>query len=117
VGPGRGVGAVPLFVLVTGILLTLVRWSAHEQSQWTPEAWGLLAYMAIFPITLAYAFWEYAVRKGNVVLLATLSYLTPVLSTGISAAVLGVVPGAGLWVAGALVVGGALVCRYSVEES
>lgn len=76
----------------------------------------LLAYNVIFPVMLAYAFWDYAMRTGRIVLLASLSYLIPILSTGISALFLGLTPRAVLWLACALVIAGALVCKLSIGE-
>ena len=115
-GPGAGIGGQPLFVLGTGILLLFLRMAVHESPRWTPEALALLAYNIVFPITLAYAFWDYAVRTGRIVLLASLSYMTPVLSTGVSAVLLQMAPGTTLWVACALVIAGAGICKMSVQE-
>jgi drug/metabolite transporter (DMT)-like permease len=72
--------------------------------------------MAVFVTFLAYVFWDHAMRRGNMILVAALSYFTPLLSTLFSAAYLGVVPGPAIWLACALVIGGALVCRAAVVE-
>jgi drug/metabolite transporter (DMT)-like permease len=87
-----------------------------ESPQWNTQAILELAYMAIFPAMLAYALWDQAVRKGEIVLVASLSYLTPLLSTGISALFLGVQPGASVWAGAALVIAGALLCKTAVSE-
>ena len=115
-GPQQGTGAVPVFVLGTGLLLFLLRGVVHEQPHWTPEALGFLVYVSLFPITLAYAFWDYAMRTGRVVLLASLSYFAPIASTLFSALILGLTPGVTLWMGCGFVVVGALICRHSVEE-
>ena len=91
-GPEKGIGALPLFVLVTGLLLTVLRLTAHEQPHWSLEAVGLVLWVSIFPISLAYAFWDIGVRTGSMVVLASLSYLIPALSTLISTLFLGVRP-------------------------
>lgn len=115
-GPADGAGAQPLFVLATALVLLFLRSVAHENPRWSMEAFLLLAYNSIFPVTLAYAFWDYAMRTGKIVLLASLSYLIPILSTGISALFLGLAPGAVLWAACALVIIGALICKLSIRE-
>jgi drug/metabolite transporter (DMT)-like permease len=115
-GPTDGVGAQPVFVLATAAVLLLLRSMVHENSRWTTETLLLLAYNSIFPVTLAYAFWDYAMRTGKIVLLASLSYLIPILSTGISAMFLRLTPGVTLWAACVLVIGGAVVCRLSLRE-
>jgi len=75
-----------------------------------------LAYMALFPGMLAYILWDIAVRKGEIILVASLSYLTPLLSTWVSALVLNIRPGVTIWLAAGLVIAGALVCRRSITE-
>ncbi|KPJ75109.1 MAG: hypothetical protein AMS14_04215 [Planctomycetes bacterium DG_20] len=112
-GEARG-GAVPVFVLVTGLVLAALRWAFPEESVWTGRAVAELAVIAVFPTLLAYALWDAAVRRGNLMLVASLSYLTPLLSTAISAVYLRVALGWNLWAACGLVVGGALVCSRSV---
>ena len=114
-GDAQGQG-VPLFVLATGLVLLGVRWLRPEESHWTGRAAWELAFVAVFPTLLAYALWDLAVRRGNLPLVASLSYLTPILSTAISAAYLGVAVGWNLWAACGLVVAGAFLCKWSVVE-
>jgi drug/metabolite transporter (DMT)-like permease len=116
-GPEKGIGALPLFVLVTGLLLTVLRLTAHEQPQWSLEAVGLVLWVSVFPISLAYAFWDIGVRTGNMVVLASLSYLIPALSTLISTLFLGVAPTAATWAGCALVIGGAVICGLSIKSA
>jgi drug/metabolite transporter (DMT)-like permease len=109
-------GAVPVFLLAAGVVLTLVRFVRPETSHWTGPAAARLAYVALFPTLLAYLCWDYAVRRGNITLVASAAYATPLLSTAISCAFLGVVAGPSLWVACGLVIGGAVLCNFSVVE-
>ena len=109
-------GAVPLFLVATGLVLLLARLAAHEETRWTARAVWELAYMAVFPTFLAYTFWDLAMRKGHMTLVASLSYLTPLLSTAVSCAYLGVPFGWRLVAACALVVSGACVCKFSVVD-
>jgi drug/metabolite transporter (DMT)-like permease len=113
---GEG-GGVPLFILASGLIVLPLRVWLGETSTWSPRVVGELLYMAIFVTVVAYVFWDRAMRKGNVVLVAALSYFTPLLSTVFSAAYLGVVPGPAIWTACALVIVGAVLCRLAVSES
>ena len=115
-GDAKG-GAVPLFLLASGIAFLFLRLFFHEETGWTTRAFGELAYMALLPTLLAYAFWEHACRRGNIMLVAALSYATPLLSTGISCIYLGVAAGPRLWAGCGLVVAGAVVCRLSAGEN
>jgi drug/metabolite transporter (DMT)-like permease len=55
-------------------------------------------------------------RKGRIILVASLSYLTPLLSAIIATTYLGVRAGWNLWMGCMLVVAGAAVCKLSVNE-
>jgi drug/metabolite transporter (DMT)-like permease len=116
-GPaGAEAGAVPVFLLAAGVVLTATRLVRPEESHWTWPAVVQLAYVAIFPTLLAYVCWDYAVRRGNITLVASAAYATPLLSTLISCVYLAVVPGPSLWIACGLVIGGAVVCNFSIVE-
>jgi drug/metabolite transporter (DMT)-like permease len=83
-----------------------------------PSAAGVTAFLwrALVVDLLSYAFWDAAMRRGNQVLAAAASFLTPILSSACIALVLGVSPGWRFWVAALLAVGGAAVCRISVRD-
>jgi drug/metabolite transporter (DMT)-like permease len=107
-------GAVPLFLLASGLLLGVLRLAVPEATTWSARSLLELGYMALLPGMLAYVLWDVAVRKGNLVLVASLSYLTPLLSTMFSIVVLGVKAGPSLWAGALLVVVGALICKKSI---
>ena len=109
--------AMPVFLLVTGVVLLGLRVLRGDDSHWSPAAVGELLYMAVFPISLAYVFWDVAMRKGNLTVVAALSYFTPLLSTVTAVIFLGVGTSKRLWVACALVIAGAAVCKLSVRET
>ncbi|MFO7956559.1 MAG: aromatic amino acid DMT transporter YddG [Candidatus Brocadiia bacterium] len=115
-GEGTETGAVPVFLLVSGLLMLGVRFLFGEQQTWSLRTGLELAYMAVFPALLAYMFWDVAMRRGNVVLVAAFSYVTPVLSVAFSCVYLGVEPGVKLILACLLVVAGAVTCKLSVRE-
>jgi drug/metabolite transporter (DMT)-like permease len=109
-------GAVPVFLLASGLVLVGLRFLFPERTEWTSQSMLELAYMAVFPTILAYAFWDAAMRKGNVTLVASLSYLTPLLSIIIGTLYLGVGTGWNLWAGCLLVIAGSITCKLSVKE-
>jgi drug/metabolite transporter (DMT)-like permease len=109
-------GAVPLFLLVTGLVLTTIRFMFPEESYWTPRVVVELLYMSIFPTFLAYFFWDMAMRKGKIILVVSFSYFTPLLSVIISSLYLQVTVNANLWVACGLVIAGAIICKFSIID-
>ena len=116
-GGDTGRSGVPFFLLATGLLLGILRWLFPEESHWDVRTALEVVYMALVPSLLAYMFWDSAMRKGNMVLVASFSYLTPLLSTAVSSLYLRVVPGPTLWIACLLVVGGAVICKASFKEN
>ncbi|MCK4241659.1 MAG: aromatic amino acid DMT transporter YddG, partial [Candidatus Atribacteria bacterium] len=109
-------GAVPLFLLITGLILTTIRFMFPEESSWTARVVAELLYMSIFPTFLAYFFWDRAMRKGKIILVASLSYFTPLLSIVISSLYLQVVIKPSLWIACGLVIAGAVICKFSIID-
>ncbi len=109
-------GAVPLFLLGTGLVLTIIRFIFPEESSWTPRVVAELLYMSVFPTFLAYTFWDRAMRKGNIILVASISYFTPLLSIIISSLYLRVAVKANLWIACGLVIAGAVICKFSIID-
>lgn len=107
-------GGVPLFLFASGLILWLMRIPTNEISVWSWKANLELAYMAVFPGMIAYVLWDYSVRKGEIILVASLSYLTPLFSTLISSLVLDVRPATEIWIAAGLIIAGALICKTSI---
>jgi drug/metabolite transporter (DMT)-like permease len=108
-------GAVGPFILTTAAVLTPFAWSSHEIPQWTVRV-GLevLAQGAI--TAAAYALWDHAMRHGNLTLVTSASYLTPLLSTAISCYYLGITPSKTLLYGAALLVAGSLLSYLSVSN-
>ncbi|MFH0849161.1 MAG: aromatic amino acid DMT transporter YddG [archaeon] len=110
-------GAVPLFLSVAGLTLLGLSTFFPAGNEWTRSSLFELIYMAIFPTTLAYVFWDDAMRRGRIMLVASLSYFTPLISTIISAAYLDIRTGWNLWAGCLLTIAGAAICNISVGES
>jgi len=115
-GAGAEGGAVPLFMLVAGTALAALNLAFPQPAAWTGRVFEELAFMSVFTVTIAYTFWDRAMRRGNVMLLAAASYLTPLLSTALSVMYLRVALGWNLWLACGLIVAGAALAQGSVAK-
>jgi drug/metabolite transporter (DMT)-like permease len=113
---GSNGDGTPLFLFASGVLLALPLLFTPEVQQWTLRTGIELMYMAVFPGMLAYALYDFAVRNGEIVLVASASYLTPLLSTMVSVLVLNVQPGPFIWLGTGLVITGAVICKFSIAE-
>jgi len=109
-------GAVPIFLILSGLVLMGLKAFFPENTQWTLRAVLELIYMMIFPTGLGYLLWDEAMRKGRIILVASLSYFTPLLSSIIATVYLGVKAGWNLWAGAIFVVVGAAVCKLSVQD-
>ena len=112
-GEGHG-RAVVVWMLLTGVVLGAARLFFPEATHWSRRAALELGYMVVSS-NLAYGFWERALRRGNVVLVVSASYMTPLFSTIVSSLYLRVGGGLRLWLGCALVVLGAALCNVMVE--
>ena len=109
-------GAVGIFLVAAGAALALVSAGRWHDIQWTLAATLELAYVAVFPLALGYALWDIAMRDGNLALVGSASNLIPILSTAISAALLGVPFRSELLGGAALVVLGALLSQAAFRS-
>jgi|WetSurMetagenome_2_1015567.scaffolds.fasta_scaffold13071_5 drug/metabolite transporter (DMT)-like permease len=111
-------GGVPLFAVAAGVALAVLAlvMPSSKPPLWSGRAVAELAFMAVFTVWLAYSLWDAAMRRGNATLVAASSYAIPVISTLVTCLYLAVTPGPMLWVACALVVGGAVLCHVSVRR-
>jgi len=115
-GAGAEGGAVPLFMVAAGAVLAALSFAFPHPAVWTGRVAAELAFMSVFPVMIAYAFWDRAMRRGNVTLVAALSYLTPLLSTALSVLYLRVDLGWNLWLACGLIVAGAVLAQAAVVK-
>jgi len=110
-------GGVPLFILASGLVLAGLRPFFVESGQLTGPSLLELVYVAIFPTILAYVFWDTAMRKGKMILVTSLAYFIPLLSTIISSIYLQVGVTWPLWIGCVLVIAGSFTCKQSIEET
>jgi drug/metabolite transporter (DMT)-like permease len=114
---GEGQNAVPFFFIVIAAVLWVrffVSNSALQYPGW--QAWAELAYIGVI-FAISYACWETGIQKGNMLLLAIISYFTPVFSTLFMCFWLQTLPEPGFWIGVALVVTGSLVCWTATRKA
>ncbi|HAK93520.1 MAG TPA: hypothetical protein DCM87_00545 [Planctomycetes bacterium] len=114
-GSGSGDGAMAVFLLAAGLVLLVARFLHGEHSQVTGRVLLEAGYMIVFPTLLAYVWWDIAARRGNLALIAAASYLTPLLSVGVTWLYLDVPIASMQWVGAGLVVAGAAASKLSVR--
>jgi drug/metabolite transporter (DMT)-like permease len=107
-------GAAPLFILATGLVLFLMSLVCPETHLWSLRVRGEVAIFSVIT-GLAYVFWDIAMRQGDVLFVATCSYLTPLLSTAVSCLYLAIVPGVTLWAGCLLIITGSFLSWHSVN--
>lgn len=110
--PGSA-GAVERFILATGVTLLAIRLLVVEPTAWTARAMGEAIALAAMT-TVAYVFWDAAMRQGNLLLVAACSYFTPLFSTLVSCLYLQVRPSPKLWAGCLLLVLGSLLSWRSL---
>ena len=109
--------ALPLFMLVAGLVLLPIAHALPHPSHWSWAVVGALIYAAIFPSLIAYSLWDLAVRRSDLNLLTAASYATPLLAT-LANCVLHQTPMTTvLFAACALVIGGAAICKFSIRSA
>ncbi len=115
----RRLGAIPTsavggFCGATAVLA----WSCHflfEPTVWpVGSAWFAILGLGLGPVGLAFFTWDYGVKHGNIKILGTLSYLTPLLSTVLLIACGLAEASRSVWLACLLIVGGAMLAALDV---
>lgn len=112
-----GQNAISVFFMATATVL----WAQYAASNEGPLVftWSGTASLLLTGMVMGsgYALWNLAILRGNnMLLLATLSYFTPVISTVFSSLILGVVLGVSFWQGVAMVTVGSLVCWWVTRE-
>ncbi|WP_193015507.1 aromatic amino acid DMT transporter YddG [Proteus sp. FME41] len=112
---GGNNGIVPFFLLTS-----LALWGQYLFS--TPVEWIIntksitLLLITGAAIGLANAAWTMGMIRGNVTLLATLSYFTPVISTAFSSILLSTALSFSFWQGVMMVTGGSLICWLATRQ-
>jgi len=115
-GKSEGNGA-PLFLIGTGIFFLVARqYQCEPLPVMTAVTYWKLAYTMLVPSLGAYMAWDFAMRRGNVPFLATLSYFVPLISTIITCQMEEIPMTWQLWGGGLLVILGAALCQWSLVK-
>ncbi|QCT21045.1 drug/metabolite DMT transporter permease [Jejubacter calystegiae] len=113
---GGGKSGVPLFFCATALIL----WIKYSLGDEPPLRFALSPVLQLLfmggSTALAYAAWNFGIQRGNMTLLATASYFTPVLSALIASLWLGLMPGWPFWQGVMMVVGGSLLCWLAIRR-
>jgi drug/metabolite transporter (DMT)-like permease len=107
----KGNNGITLFVLLTALAL----WLKYAFSDHTaPMTFTLVPLLEVLFVGLstaiAYSAWNHGIQQGNLTLLATASYFTPVLSALMGSLWLGLTPPLAFWQGVAMITLGSLIC-------
>jgi drug/metabolite transporter (DMT)-like permease len=108
-------GFVPFFILITGVFLLLVSFFFKEEATFSLGVWIEVFFLSLTTV-LAYGFWELSMQKGNIALVLSFSYLTPLFSTLVSTVYLGVLPGMNLWLGCVILIAGSFLSWKSLAD-
>jgi len=112
----NGQNAICVFFLATAAVL----WGQYAASDEGPLVFNGIGTISLLLTGIVmgsgYALWNLAILRGNMLLLATLSYFTPVISTLFSSLILGVLLGTSFWQGVAMVTLGSLICWWVTRE-
>jgi drug/metabolite transporter (DMT)-like permease len=114
-GGTRSGNAVPFFMLATGLMLLFIRFFTPEQNLWTLRSVAEVLFMSLATF-FSYVFWDLAMRKGDMVLVAASSYFIPFFSTLVSSLYLGITAGLRLWLGCGCIILGSLISWVSVSD-
>ncbi len=113
----RGHNAMALFFMAVAAVLWLNFFARGETLNF-PGVWPVceLVFMGVV-FGASCSLWETGIHQGNLLLLAVLSYFTPVASMLFICLWLKTLPAPGFWVGVGLVVGGSLLCWVAGRKS
>lgn len=112
----KGQNGITLFVLLTALTLWM-KYLLSDQPEMTfslPIVFKLL--LCGMALGVGYASWNIGILHGNVSLLATVSYFTPLLSAALAAALLSAPLSFTFWQGALLVCAGSLLCWYATRN-
>ncbi|MDJ0036269.1 aromatic amino acid DMT transporter YddG [Pantoea allii] len=113
----RGSNGVTLFFMVTALALWLkfALFTEYETLQFSVTAAAEVLFMGA-STAVAYSAWNYGIQHGNLTLLATASYFTPVLSALLASLWLGLTPPISFWQGVAMITAGSLICWLATRR-
>lgn len=112
----NGQNAITLFFLATAVVLWGQYGLSDESGMTFTLGAGVDLLMAGFVMGSGYALWNIAIIGGNMMLLATMSYFTPIFSTLVSSLILGVSLSSTFWQGVVMVTVGSLICYWVTRD-
>jgi drug/metabolite transporter (DMT)-like permease len=112
---GRADGAIDLFLPTTALALIGLAMISKEPRHWQVRPLVEAGFLGVATY-YAYGLWDTAMRRGEALLVAVGSYVTPLLSTIVTCLYLSVIPGERLWIGCGLLIIGSLLSWYSFTE-
>jgi drug/metabolite transporter (DMT)-like permease len=112
---GRADGAIDVFLPTTALALVGLAFVTHEPRLWQVRPLAEASFLGVATY-FAYGLWDTAMRRGEALLVAVGSYITPLLSTIVTCLYLAVIPGERLWIGCGLLIIGSLLSWYSLKE-
>lgn len=113
---GSGVNGVPLFLVATAGVL----WLAYLFSDQATLVFNLGGLLQVFVMGVmmatAYSCWNHSIQHGNLAILATMSYFTPVFSVLLASMWLGIHPHTGFMYGVSLVTLGSLLSGWASKR-
>ncbi len=113
---GKNEGAVVIFLPITAIVTLLICFFLNEPQEWSQQSLIEALFLGVATY-LAYELWDNAMRRGNIVLVAAASYITPLFSTIVSCLYLSVIPGERLWVGCGFLILGSILSWKSISSN
>lgn len=112
----EGKNAIVPFFMATSVMLWIQYGLSDEPQMMMSWRAGFDLLITGIVMGSGYALWNRAIIGGNMMLLATLSYFTPIFSTVLSGLILGVSLSSSFWQGVVMVTIGSLVCWWVTRE-
>ncbi|MBW1649810.1 MAG: aromatic amino acid DMT transporter YddG [Deltaproteobacteria bacterium] len=112
-GDPKAIGVVPLFVLITGIIITIIGLLITEKNQFEVKTAAEIIMFGLITVC-SYVFWDMAMQQGEIILVASCSYFIPFFSTVVSCIYLKTIPGINVWSGCVFIIAGSLLSWHSV---
>ncbi|MBR2806132.1 MAG: EamA family transporter [Oscillospiraceae bacterium] len=113
---GLNAGCVGILMMVSGVVCEIIAITRHEVPHFTWDAMGSLLFSVIAVAGAATFFWDLAMRNGNSMLVIVVSNFLPVISSILSAWLLGVSIEVSLIVGAFMVVIGTIISKKCILE-
>lgn len=112
----KGQNGITLFVLLTALTLWLKYLFSDQPEMMFSVPVVIKLLMCGIALGFGYASWNIGILHGNVSVLATVSYFTPVLSAALAAVLLSAPLSFSFWQGALMVCAGSLLCWYATRK-